>query len=161
VGLLSKDAGSRGMAIDVLIAAIEDGRAQLKVDVLVKLSQAKWVKLNRLATAAREVARVSPRHAWWIAELLQRFVAGLQTCPGELHHVLALMLELFAELELGLDDLARERLQAMQTTGKSAQLLKSLLACVASPIPARRAAAHEQALQSCYERAERWGKGRV
>jgi hypothetical protein len=161
VALLSKDPGSRGMAIDVIIAAIEDGRAQLQVDVLLKLAQGSWVKLKRLADAAREIARVSPRHAWWIAELLVGFVAALKSWSTDVQHLLALLLELFTELQLGLDDCSREQLQAIKATGKSAKLLNSLLSLTTSPSSPHRTASHEQALQSGCERAERWMLGEM
>jgi hypothetical protein len=159
VALLSKDAGSRGMAIDVLIAGIEDGRAKIKTEVLLKLAQASWVKLNRLADAGREISRVSPRHAWWFAELLQQFVVQHPPWGSDMQHVLGLMLELFSELGLELDSYSREQLLTVQTTGKSAKLLKALLACVAAPNSPKRQAAHEQALAACCERAERWSRG--
>ena len=144
--------------MDVLIAAIEDGRVKLRTDVLVKLAQAEWFKLNRLADACREIARVSPRHAWWIAELLARFVVQKQPWESDMQHILTVLLELFTELGLELDAWSREQLQNASATGKSAKLLKSLLACKHSP-SARRVAAHEQALKACCERAERWSRG--
>ncbi|WP_254507506.1 DUF6493 family protein [Anatilimnocola floriformis] len=159
LALLSKDSSSRGMAIDVLITGIEDGRAQLQFDVLAKLATGEWFKLNRLADAGREVARVSPRHAWWWAELLQRFLAQLATWPTEAHHLLTLLLELLSELQLSLNAEFRSTFESRTVTGKSAKVLKSILALQAKPNSAARQQAHSLALETALSRAERWAAG--
>jgi hypothetical protein len=159
LALVSKDAGSRGMAIDVLIAGIEDGRAELKCDVPLKLAGGEWFKLNRLAEAGREIARVSPRHAWWWAEFLQRFLFQLPAWPTEVHYLLALLLELLSELQLGVGDLWRENLQARQVSGKSAKLLKSILALQTTANSTARQQAHRVAIEATLSRAERWAAG--
>ena len=156
IALVSKDAGSRGMAIDVLITGIEDGRAELKCDVPLKLASGEWFKLNRLAEAAREVARVSPRHAWWWAEFLQRFLFQLSTWPSEAHHLLSLLLELLSQLQLGVRELWREKFQARKPSGKSAKLLKEILALQTKPNSPARQQAQALALEATLSRAERW-----
>lgn len=157
IALVSKDAGARGLALDVLIAGIEDGRALLKLDVLLKLAAAEWFKLNRLADAAREVARVSPRHAWWCAELLQAFAAELTSWSSDIHHILALLLELLTQLQLSVSEQHRGRLAAQKSSGKSAKLHKALLDLQRSPSSAQRQRAHELGLEAALSRAERWG----
>lgn len=161
IALVSKDAGARGLALDVLIAGIEDGRAELKLDVPLKLAVAPWFKLNRLADAAREIARVSPRHAWWCAELLQRFAAYVPVWTSDIHHVLALLLELLTELQLGVDEQHRDRFAAHQATGKGAKLQKGLLQLKTTANSPQRRRAHELALTATLARAERWESGMV
>lgn len=161
IALVSKDAGSRGMALDVLITAIEDGRAILPSELLLRIAAGPWLKLNRVAEVARETARVSPRHAWWFAELLQRFVAHLPVWPTEMHHLLSVLLELLSELQLAIGDEWRTRIESQPASGKSAKLQKSLLVLQTAPHAAARQQAHELALEATLRRAERWAGGSV
>jgi hypothetical protein len=78
--------------------------------------------------------------------------------PADIHSLLSLLLELQAELGLGIDDERRAAFQAQQIGGKSAQLKERLLACRTEP-SAERQRALALALQSCIERAERWAGG--
>ena len=138
IGLVSKDADSRGSAIDAIIAAIEDGRAdwQAAADVLLRLLPGEWVKLNRVADAGREVSRVSPLHSWWVAEFLQSFIAGLDEAPRDLHDVLTLLLELLSGLQLGLPAPARERLAALEIPGRGGKAVEQLWALAPTEISA-------------------------
>ncbi|GAG06901.1 unnamed protein product, partial [marine sediment metagenome] len=56
LGLISRDADARGAALDLLIEAIEDGRAHPDPmgDILMRLFSSGWNRLNRLAEGLSE-----------------------------------------------------------------------------------------------------------
>jgi hypothetical protein len=73
LGMASRDGDLRGLATDLLIAGIEDGRAHPGelASVLSKLAAGGWLKGNRLVQTLAEVARVSPLHAWAVASVIE------------------------------------------------------------------------------------------
>ena len=75
---------------------------------------------------------------------------------ADIHHVLALLLELQTELQLGVNEEQRTAIQSHQASGKGAKLQKSLLELRTVPNSARRQQAHELALEATIARAERW-----
>jgi hypothetical protein len=158
IALVSKDADSRGAALDAIIAAIDDGRLdpQLAARMLARLMPSGWVKLNRLADAWREISRVSPLHAWQAADVLQAFLATSSEWPADMHHVLSLLLELLTDLELGLSETARAKLANTKATGKAARAIRRLLDLANMPASSKQQAALQQALNHRLARAERW-----
>ena len=64
VGLTSKEADARSYAVEVLTETIQDGRAhpQPLGEILVRLANCRWFKLNRIAESITEVAHLSPQH---------------------------------------------------------------------------------------------------
>lgn len=158
IALVSKDPDSRGAGLDALVGGIEDGRADAArmVDVLARLMQGDWVKLNRVAAALRETARVSPLHAWFAAEVLQGFVAQTREWPTELHHLLELLLELLADLQRPLSTAAREPLAAASLTGKAGKMVRALLALDFAEQSPKATAALHQACSARLVRGRRW-----
>lgn len=161
IALVSKDADARSAGVDAFVVAIEDGRADVAqaANVLRRLVPGGWAKLNRVAEACAEVARASPLHAWWMAELLQEFLNDPAELPSDMHHFLALLLELLSDLEQGLNGAARARLQAATIRGKGAAIVKRLLTLTADELSAKSRAALNQAVEARLSRAERWAKG--
>jgi hypothetical protein len=162
IALVSKDADSRGSAMDALIAAVEDGRADWRAaaDVLLRLLPGGWVKLNRVADACREISRVSPLHSWWVAEFLQSFVAGLEQAPRDLYHPLTLLVELLSGFQLAVNAPARERLATLSIPGRGAKAIEQLVGHAPAKISAEAKKALDQCTQSRIERAARWqGEG--
>jgi hypothetical protein len=162
VGLASGQTAEGGLATDVLIQVIEDGRgdpAELG-DAFAMLLSAEVVdewagresgiaalRANKLlkapivcarwAARLKDAARASPRHAAFVRELLVRALRGLPDPP---HRDAVALLELLRELcaETGravADAETRARLERFTGSSKAAQLARSLLATplVATP----------------------------
>jgi hypothetical protein len=163
MGLVSKDAGTKGMTLDVLIAAIADGRCDGKDlgELLARLSQnAGVIRLNRVAEGLSEIARAGLLHQYAAATLADAF---LGTCyvlkadiPSDIHHLLAPLREWLTALGSGLGQDARAFLQTIGAGGKTGSLAKALVAMPAS------SALHRQvileALRGRIERARCWMK---
>ncbi|MCA9027747.1 MAG: hypothetical protein KDA86_21235 [Planctomycetaceae bacterium] len=149
LGMLSRDEQARGIAIDVLIDGITDGRADggCLGETLTHLAGGGWMKLNRLAEALREVTRTSVLAERVVGEILDQLIASWESLPRDGHHVLSLQVELLASLEHELSPKAREVLSSVQGSGKVAKMAKQLCAIKVSPksLPMR---------QACLEAAE-------
>ena len=77
-------------ATDLIVAAIEDGRfdaAALGAE-LAWLVDNDFAKINRLEAPLRDVARLSPLHAAYVAQAIEAVLAQLSTAPRGLHAVL-------------------------------------------------------------------------
>jgi hypothetical protein len=161
IGLLSIDTDSRTAATDALIEGIADGRAHPDpmADVICRILEGGWVKLNRLAESLQEVARVSPLHAWTAASVLNRVVATFEPMPRNAHRALELLLQLLTDLGLDLEEPARTPLALVKGSCKTAKAAKALLALKRVENSARMQQAAVQALETRVERAERWSGG--
>jgi len=158
IAMAGQDADARGLAVDVMIEGIQDGRAHPRelAEVLVKLTRGGWLKLNRLRAALGEVARVSSLHAQTVAHLLTDWLSGLSELPEDAHHLLGLLLELLIQLGLPVAPASRGILQGFKGSGKTAKLVKSLLNLQPdAPATALREAQLGH-LRVRIERAERW-----
>jgi hypothetical protein len=148
----------RAHAIDALIDGIDDGRAHPGPvgETLAGLNIPGWLKLNRVSAALGEVARVSPLHALFVAGCLDRLIASCKELPRDLHHVLALQLELLTQLGLPLSEDAVARLAETKGSSKGAKLARALIGHRPdAPTPAHHAALARVA-EARVERAERW-----
>ncbi len=157
-GLAGKDADARTTALDVLIEAISDGRADARQmsGVLSKLLPGGWLKLNRVTDSLAEVARLSALHAWFVAEVLQGFVAEWNTLPRDAHFVLCFMHELLADMGLDLAPAARRRLDPIKGTSKTAKAAGALQRLERQFQSAKLRQAGLQLLESRIARARRW-----
>jgi hypothetical protein len=132
LGLAAKEPGEHGLATDVAIAAIQDGR--LGTDnwgpQLAELLSTDLIKLGRWAKTLGDVARVSPLHSAVVQRSLQRAARGNPAkLPRDFGKLLDLMNELSLELGLGIDDEdCRTFLAGIGGSGKPAKLAKALLA---------------------------------
>ena len=128
IALISKDAELQNMATEAMIEAITDGRAHPTplAKVLTQLAEGKWIKLNRLAKALRQVAEISSLHAYVLCTILDSFIAHFNTMPKNVHHILQLMLELHSSLKLSLPKQAAERLKLLSGNSKAAKIANSL-----------------------------------
>lgn len=158
MGLVSKDPGSRTTALDVLVESIADGRAcpRQMSDVLLWMLPGNWAKLNRVADAMAEAARISAVHAWFAAETLQSIVAGMDAYPRDTHCLLSLLYELLTDLGVALAPETRRRLEDVPGTGK----MKKLALALRKLDPQLRSEKLQQAgltmLESRMARARRW-----
>ena len=117
--------------------------------------------MNRLADSLREIARLSPLHAWTVARLATDVVAGFEELPRDAHHVLTLLLELLTELGLGLDETACTPLEALKGSSKTAKAAKALLALEGVGNASKMQQAAVQVLEARVSRAERWAGGQT
>ncbi len=87
VALVSRSTVVRGIAAEVLIRAIDDGRARIQPlvrdaetpsmhVVLGRLADGAWLKRNRLAAALADVIHVSPMHARHAAHIIEGFLVA-------------------------------------------------------------------------------------
>ena len=88
--LVAKSPDLPRAATDLIVAAIEDGRfdaAALGAE-LAWLVDNDFAKINRLEAPLRDVARLSPLHAAYVAQAIEAVLAQLSTAPRGLHAVL-------------------------------------------------------------------------
>lgn len=131
LALVSRDTSVRGVAADMLIAGLADGRAHPDelAPVLAQIAAGGWMKRNRLAVALEGVARCTPLHALAVAVLIEGFLVGCGSANADDLPLLQLLHEqatilgrpVAAPLQALLEPLAAR-------SGKSARLAKDLLA---------------------------------
>jgi hypothetical protein len=160
LGLLSRDRESRALALDGLIAAIEDGRADPHelAETLTRLRAGGWVKPNRIAAALAEGARPAPLHALIVSRLIEVHLAdrGIGT---EDHPILAVLTELLATLERPVAPELRETLGGLTGRGKAAVLARGILGRGGERHSSASQAAVRDAWVARLQRGERWAGG--
>ncbi|MCK4711115.1 MAG: hypothetical protein KAU21_21060, partial [Gammaproteobacteria bacterium] len=132
--LISLDADAKGMAIDLLIQGIDDGRAhpeQLS-NTFISLSSGGWVKPNRLSSALTQVAQVSDLHGFVCLKILEPYLLKHDEKTKNMHQIMELMLALYIELGLQPEGDLVEKLKAIKGTSKKAKAAKSLLSIEAN-----------------------------
>lgn len=131
VALAAKEPGEHGLATDIAIAAIEDGR--LGTDnfgpMLSSLLPTGLIMSGRIAKSLGEVARASQLHAFVVQRSLQAALRKVpQETPKDIQKSLELLNELSVELGLAIDDPeCQEYLGQFTGSGKAAKLSKELL----------------------------------
>ena len=161
VGLIGRDAGARGVAIDMLIEAIADGRAHPHElgEVCARIGRGGWMKTNRLASALGEVARLSHLNAHFVSAWIDRYIVCVDEVPSDVHHLLELLLELDTSLGLPFSLAARLKLGEPKGSSKTAKLIRGLRKLdAAQPTDACREALHGY-LAGRISRGERWTNG--
>ncbi len=134
--LAAKDPGEHGLATDIAIAAIEDGR--LGTDnlgtMMAKLLPTGLIKPGRWQKQLAEVASVSTVHAAVVQRALQICVGA---DPAHMPRDYAKLLDLLKELSIELGqsitvDTCRDFLGQLKGSGKAAKIARQLLAFEAS-----------------------------
>jgi Family of unknown function (DUF6493) len=154
----------QGLAVDALVAAVDDGRldGRLLGKTMRQLLLAELAKPARLAKALADAARVSPLHARVVASALQRLTAGQSLPPLGFHALLELLKELLVETGQRVDDPeVRATLGGLPSSGKTGRLVRDILALEAVNGRSNRAAALARALSSRVNRGERWVTSRA
>ncbi len=128
--LAAKEPGESGLATDVAIRAIEDGR--LGSDnlgrALAFLLPSGLIKPPRWQKTLAETARASPLHAMVIHNALQAALCGQpDKLPRDFGKLLELLLELASELNHSIANTSCRDFLQRCTTGKVAQTAKALL----------------------------------
>jgi hypothetical protein len=171
LGLAAKEPGEHGLATDALIATIDDGRvaADNLGNMLGSLLPTGLVLAKRYAKTLGEAARVSELHAYVVIGAIIRALStmkaviksGSTPMPRDLQSLLEFLHELLASSgETITDSEARKHLQEMKASGKTAGVIKSLIALPERPSRGHRMAAATRALTGRIERAERWMRWR-
>lgn len=162
VGTLSSNQPElQGLAVDALIAAIEDGRIDgiLLGESIHRLLTDGPLKPTRVARALTDAARVSPLHARVVAHAIQHAVAGLSSTPKDLHVLLELLRELLVETGDGLSVAGvGDLLRGFKGSGKTAKIAPDLLGLTVDPASPSRPAAAARALAGRIARSERWAR---
>jgi Family of unknown function (DUF6493) len=121
----------QGLAVDALVAAVDDGRldGRLLGETLRQVLTEGLAKPARLAKALADAARVSPLHARLAAIALQRLTAGQSPPPLGFHLLLELLKELLVETGQRVDDpVVRATLGGLPSSGKTGRLVRDILA---------------------------------
>lgn len=133
LGLAAKEPGEHGLATDIAIACIEDGRlgSDNLGDVLASLVWKTEVKPGRLAKQLGEVSRISSSHAAVVKLALHQCLEkpeGGAELPRDFAKLLELLKELSFELEYGVaDQKHRDLLAGFRGKNKTAQEAGKLL----------------------------------
>ncbi len=149
----------QGLAVDALVASIDDGRIDGKLlgEAIHRVLADELIKTNRLTKALGEAARVSALHTYVVAVAVQRALVGLSAPPRDLHLLLELLNELLCETGERLADSEIETfLRGLKVSGKTAKLARDLLALTGGTDHSIRMRAAARALAGRVERAERW-----
>lgn len=129
LGLVSKDADARGLAVDAAIEGIEAGRLvpALFVATMRRLAEGEWLKFNRLGDALMLVAQASGLHALVVSQVLQAWLPTLDLQQKSAFRLLEVLVETQAMTlqPLGMD--VRDALSRVAGGGKAARIAKQLL----------------------------------
>jgi hypothetical protein len=144
-----------GMAVDVLIELIRDGRC-VGVElgrVLGRIIPHKFLKLNRLGKHLDTVARASLLHAHVCAQTVQQACASLEELPKDAHFLLGPLLEWLSSLGLSVRDECRLLLEKTKS-GNTGTLARKLLQIPSSPT--KQTAILVEALRGRLHLAHQW-----
>ena len=135
--LAAKEPGESGLATDIAIRSIEDGRlgSDNFGNALATLFPTGLIKPGRWYKTLNDVARASPVHAAVVQIALQRcFTNPKQEPPKDSGKLLELLYELSLELGLAVtNSQCREWLSSGAVSGKSTKTAKNLLAIEDTP----------------------------
>jgi hypothetical protein len=141
--LAAKEPGEHGLATDIAIRAIDDGR--LGGDnlgaMMRRLLVSGLIKAGRWQATLTDVARISPVHTAVVFEALQHCLAGdPQKMPRDFAKLLELLRELKLQLEQSLDEspCADFLAKVARGSGKAAATAKTLLKCADTAADATR-----------------------
>ena len=161
LGLAAKEPGEQGLATDVAIAAINDGRldgAKLGTG-LTQLIATGLIKAARWAKALENVSRASTLHAEVVREAIVRSLRGdPASMPKDLHALVEVLKELVVESQSAIDGAAREFLEQLSGSGKLAKSAKSILAAKPLTNVERIQSIQRRAVEIGLDRAERWSR---
>ncbi len=159
LGLAAKEAGEHGLATDVTIAAIEDGRLdQIQLGtVMTALLPTGYVKAARWAKTLGEARRVSPLHAEVIRMAIARSLRGdPKSMPKDLHALVELLRELVVETQTAVDEDAHAFLEQLVGTSKLGKAAKAIIGFATEKDPSRLRDIQRHVLEQRIARVERW-----
>lgn len=130
LGLVGRDADSKGLAVDALIEGIEGklfDPARFAA-VMTSLAEGGWLKFNRLGDGMALAVAVSPRHAAVVSEALQRWLPTLDLQQSGAFRILEVLAEAQAITGAPIDAGSKAALRKVTGAGKAVQLARVLLA---------------------------------
>jgi hypothetical protein len=128
LGLIGKDADTRGLAIDALIEGIEWRLfdPEIFASTIIGLVEGGWIKFSRLADALMPVIQVSQFHALAVSEGLQQTVTKIDLQRKNAFRLLEVLVEAQAMTGKPLSYATRQMLAGMRGSGKAAKVAKQL-----------------------------------
>jgi hypothetical protein len=133
-----REPGERGLAVDVIIAAVEDGRLDGAglADGLTRTAERLVDRPRRWAIALDEVGSASASHAAVVREAIARTLPILvDRRPADIIDLLRLLQESTAEAEATVDPVARDALASLATSGgRIGRIARGLLPLVPPPV---------------------------
>lgn len=157
-GLAAKEPGEHGLAVDVVIQAMQDGRlgSDNLTDMLVTAMTSGHFNLQRLAKRFHDVAAISDLHAYITLLAVEAAVphVDLNAAPRGLGDLFELLTEIGSQLNRGIM-LAECRtfLEGIKGSNKVAKAAKELLSLQTRMVPSDLV---EQAIGYRTERLEQW-----
>ncbi|MCE9555742.1 MAG: DUF6493 family protein [Planctomycetes bacterium] len=131
VALAAKEPGEHGLATDIAIQAINDGRLDgTEIGPVLKgLLRGGLVLVRRLTKTLGDVSKVSPLHALVVRTAIELSLDGdPKDAPGDIHALLELLRELVIDAQTSVGHAkALEYLRKIKGTGKAAKAAKDLL----------------------------------
>jgi hypothetical protein len=131
ISLAAKEPGESGLATDICIRAVTEGRLAPDnwSDTLREILPSGLIKAGRWAKTLSAVAQTSPLHATVVQQSIQR---ALQGDPASMPRDFAQLLELLRELSIDLgqsivDTGCRDFLAKIKPTGKAGKAARALL----------------------------------
>lgn len=158
MGLVTKAADTRGLALDALIEGIENGYADLDKlsEIFIRFQHGECLMAGRFAEAFRQVAAVSELHRWWAATLVCAVIGAMDDLPKDAHHLLELAVECLVPLGSSLPAAAASVLAAKKGASKTAKLARRLTELSGAPLGPAGPAAIAQALRGRITLAKSW-----
>lgn len=131
----AKEPGEYGLATDIALAAIEDGRlgSDNLGSALRELLASGLIKPARWGKTLSDVARGSDAHAAVVKLALEQTLDALAKPPRDFVKLLELLRELCVQLNHGVAGASRERLEAVKGSNKVAKLAKAILVVPTEP----------------------------
>ncbi len=129
VSLASRDADVAGLAVDVLIQVIADGRCggQELGQILGRLLEAGLVKPVRLANILDTTAKASLLHMHVCGQIVQVLLGTMKSLPRDTHHFLTVLNEWLIVLDQPLAESLRHLLEGSEVCGKTGTLARKLI----------------------------------
>jgi hypothetical protein len=161
LGLAAKEPGESGLAIDISIAAIDDGRLDgQKLGVAMRpLLTTGLIKCARWAKALTSVSQYSPLHAEVVRVALDEILRdSVDPMPRDLHALVELLLELVVESRSAVSDDVRTVLSSLPSSGKAGKAAKTILKVVPEVSLSREELIQRRLIEGRLARAERWKK---
>lgn len=156
-GLAAKEPGEYGLAVDITIQAVSDGRLGTDnlADVLRIYLPSGLFNLTRLAKRVLEVARASELHAYVVMRAVEVSLTGdPESMPRGLGDLLESLLEIGSELNCGIaTPQCRSFLERITGSNKAAKIARQLLS-TEDAFDAR--VCVEQAIGNRVARLEEW-----
>ncbi|WP_185964269.1 DUF6493 family protein [Aliikangiella marina] len=122
LGLVGKDSDSRALAVDAFIEAVDNDLAsqEIMAGILVKLTQAGWLKFNRLAEGLKQVTQVSATHRYFVSRMLQIWLPQIDLKLRNIHLVLEVLLDVQTALNQKVSTHVSESLKDLKGKTKAA-----------------------------------------